>query len=85
MTFRLPIALAAVLVATAACSKAEEPKVSEATIERFILKQERAEATEKANAVDDAEVRAEARAPKDERLIEKAKQDTAADKQQQRR
>ena len=84
MTARLALSLCAAVIAATGCSKPEEPQVSEATIERFILKQERAEAIEKANAVDDAAVRAEARAPKDERLIQKAKQDTAADKRERR-
>ena len=85
MTPRLAFPLVAALLAAGGCGKAEkEPEVSEATIEKFILKQEREEAAEKANAVENAVVREQQRAPKDQHLLEKAEQDTAADKQKQR-
>jgi hypothetical protein len=86
VTPRLAVPLLAALLAAAGCGTAEkEPEVSEATIERFILKQERQEAAEKANAVDEAVVREEERAAEDQRLLQEAERDTAADKEQQRR
>ena len=66
------------------CGKSEQPEVSEATLERFILKQEQDEAAEKANAIDEAAAREQARAPKDRQLIQKAEQDVAADKRDRR-
>jgi serine phosphatase RsbU (regulator of sigma subunit) len=82
----LALPLAAALLAAGGCGEAEkDPQASEATIERFILKQEREEAAEKASAVDEAVVREQQRASEDRRLLRKAEQDAAADKQPQRR
>ena len=81
---RLFLPLGAALLAAGGCGKSEQPQVSEATLERFILKQEQEEAAEKAVAIDQATAREQARAPKDRQLIRKAERDVAADKRERR-